>query len=479
MIMKQIYDPSLSQYAYLIGCQHSGESLLVDPQRDIDRYQNIAEENGLRITAVTETHIHADFLSGVREFLHSDASIKAYLSDEGGVDWKYEWAKEYSNINLLTDGDEIRIGNIVVQVLHTAGHTPEHVSFLVTDFGGGANEPMAMLTGDFVFVGGVGRPDLLETVVGEIGSQKESARALYQSILKFSELPDYIQVLPAHGAGSSCGKGLGEISSSTVGYEKRFNPAIKRALEQGEEAFITDILLGQPEPPVYFARMKKQNKEGVAILNALPALENLSAKQFIGEGVDECSVVLDSSRDRTDFMDKHLRGSLFAPRGDKYSVVAGSYVETTETIFLLLSEESELDEMVRSLIRIGLDDIAGYITWDQLSNLEQLSSSMVTTPRSETVAIDILRREAPEVNVLDVRSVGEFDAGHVTGSQNMAYTRIAAEVSSLVGQQYIVHCGSGLRASFAVPYLERKGVEVIYADGYFSDYQALPNVTSE
>lgn len=472
MLIKQIYDASLSQYAYLIGCQRSGEALLVDPQRDIDRYQSIASENNLKITSVAETHIHADFLSGVREFLHSDSSLKAYLSDEGDADWKYEWAKTYSNVELLTDGDEIQIGKIVLKALHTPGHTPEHLSFLVTDRGGGANEPMAILTGDFVFVGDVGRPDLLESAVGQVGSQEGAARILYQSILHFTELPEYIQILPGHGAGSACGKALGAIPSSTVGYEKRFNSAVKTALEEGEDAFVTHILAGQPEPPVFFARMKHENKEGVSVLNTLPRPVKLSAKQFIHQGGRPESVILDSSRGRRDFMDNHLRGALLTPTGGAYSIAAGSYVEPKEQIYLLLEHESDLQEAIRSLIRIGLDEIVGYLTWAELMNSEYLAASLVATPRAEISSIDLLRRECPEVQVLDVRSAGEYGEGHVDGAQQIAYTRLASQIHSLSSTPYLVHCGSGSRASLAVPYLERKGVVVTYLEGLYSDYES-------
>ena len=220
MLFRQISDDRLAQYAYLIGCQQTGEALIIDPERDIDRYIDIATAEGLKIVAVTETHIHADFVSGALEF--AERGVDVYLSDEGDEDWKYGWASR-PNVTLLKSGDTFPVGKIQIEAVHTPGHTPEHMSFLVTDYGGGANKPMGLISGDFVFVGDVGRPDLLETAAGNVGAQEPSAKKLYASIQEFLKLPDYMQLWPGHGAGSACGKALGAIPESTVGYEKMFN----------------------------------------------------------------------------------------------------------------------------------------------------------------------------------------------------------------------------------------------------------------
>lgn len=475
MFLKQIYDESLSQYAYLIGCQRTGESVVIDPQRDIDRYLKIAKKNDLRITAVAETHIHADYLSGVREFIETEPNTVAYLSDEGDSDWKYEWAKGNDQVTLLKNGDTFKVGNIQFSVVHTPGHTPEHICFLIEDQGGGADEPMGFVTGDFIFVGDVGRPDLLESAAGIVGIQEPSARALYSSIVEFAKMPDYLQVLPGHGAGSACGKALGAIPMTTVGYEKRFNGAVTKALNEGEEAFVVAILSGQPEPPVYFARMKKVNKLGAPILNGLPTPQKLSVKDFIEQGCSGGSVILDSTRDRVSFMDRHLRGALLAPLGDKYSVVAGSYVTPEEKVYLLLNDESDLDEAVRTLVRIGLDNILGYALWEEVKGSPVFSEYEASTERCQTSEIEAVRTANPTSEVIDVRSVGEFNEGHVPNAKNIAHTRVANHMDSLKGKKLIVHCGSGLRAALSVPHLERNGMEVIYVDGLFKDYQLRPS----
>ncbi|MBO6513522.1 MAG: MBL fold metallo-hydrolase, partial [Phycisphaerales bacterium] len=196
MFMRMVYDEKLAQAAYLIGCQQSGEAIIIDPQRDIDRYLKIAQDNDLRIIAVAETHIHADFVSGARELAeHNGAHV--YVSDEGDQDWKYQWLDQHSGggcyaHTLLKDGDSISIGNIELRALHTPGHTPEHLAYLITDHGSGATEPMALASGDFVFVGDLGRPDLLESAAGHVGNMEPSARRLYESTKKLAEIPEFV-----------------------------------------------------------------------------------------------------------------------------------------------------------------------------------------------------------------------------------------------------------------------------------------------
>jgi hydroxyacylglutathione hydrolase len=249
MFLRQITDSALAQNAYLIGRQRTGEAIIVDPEGDIDRYLKLAAENNLRITAVADTHIHADYLSGARELMEHHGAT-GYFSAEGGPDWQVEWAAGNPKVHLLHDGDVFRIGNFELKALLTPGHTPEHMSYLVTDIGGGATEPIGLLSGDFIFVGDVGRPDLLESAAGNIGVMKPSAKTLYASLRAPVGLSDHLQILPAHGAGSACGKSLGAVPISVMGYERRFNSALREALEGSEKDFVNDILSGQPEPPL-------------------------------------------------------------------------------------------------------------------------------------------------------------------------------------------------------------------------------------
>src|SRR5688572_13755898 len=256
MFLQRFYDDQLAQASYLVGCSATGESLVVDPSRDVAQYIDAAAREGLRVTHVTETHIHADFVSGARE-LASRTGAQLLLSDEGDAEWKYRYAED-SRARLLYDGDSFHVGNIELEAMHTPGHTPEHLSFLVTDHPAGAG-PWGILTGDFVFVGDVGRPDLLERAAGYAGTMEAGARELQRSLERFRTLPDHLQVWPGHGAGSACGKSLGALASSTVGYERLANWGLAIT---NEEEFVRMVLAGQPEPPRYFAEMKRINKEG-------------------------------------------------------------------------------------------------------------------------------------------------------------------------------------------------------------------------
>jgi hydroxyacylglutathione hydrolase len=248
MLVRRFYDIKLAQASYLIGAMDSGDAVVIDANRNIAQYLVAAAEEGVRITHVTETHIHADYLSGSRE-LAAEAGATLLLSDEGGPDWRYAFAQESSAV-LLKDGATFDVGSVRIEVMHTPGHTPEHLTFLVTDTQA-ATEPLAAVTGDFIFVGDVGRPDLLERAAKVAGTMDAAARTLYRSLQRFKKLPDFIQLWPGHGAGSACGKALGAVPQTTLGYERRFNWAFK---VDDEQAFVNQVLAGQPDPPRYFAR---------------------------------------------------------------------------------------------------------------------------------------------------------------------------------------------------------------------------------
>ncbi|MEC7237431.1 MAG: MBL fold metallo-hydrolase, partial [Pseudomonadota bacterium] len=349
--MRMIYDEKLAQAAYLIGCQRAGEAVVIDPERDVDRYIDLAKHNGLRIVATAETHIHADFVSGSRE-LAERVGAKVYVSDEGDADWKYEWldkkvgGSSYDH-QLLKDGDSFKIGNIELKAIHTPGHTPEHIVFLVTDHGANATEPIGMATGDFVFVGDLGRPDLLETAAGHAGAMEPSARRLFSTVKKLGEIPDFVQVWPAHGAGSACGKALGAVPMSTFGYEKRFNPAIQAAAS--EQGFVDFILTDQPEPPMYFANMKRDNKIGPPVLGGLPQPKKMSAADLAK--LDTSVVAIVDTRAWEDFRSGHIAGSLSFPLTKSFNTDAGSMVKDSDDIYLVI-DEGDLDEAIRDLIRV-------------------------------------------------------------------------------------------------------------------------------
>ena len=253
MLLKRFYDVKLAQASYMIGCQVTGEAIVIDPHRDSDIYLRAAEQEGMEIAYVSETHIHADYLSGSRQ-LAERTGAELVLSGHGDATCQYGFVEE-AGARLVRDGDQITLGNVTIEVLHTPGHTPEHISFLVTD-GAASSEPMGALTGDFILVGDVGRPDLLEKAAGFADTMESSARVLFGALQRFRELPSYLQIFPGHGAGSACGKALGSVPSTTLGYEQLANWAFRC---ETEDDLVAEVLQGQPEPPVYFAEMKRMN----------------------------------------------------------------------------------------------------------------------------------------------------------------------------------------------------------------------------
>ncbi|TYP92145.1 hydroxyacylglutathione hydrolase [Fodinibius salinus] len=458
MYFKQIFDKKLAQYAYLIGCQATGEAIVIDPMRDVDQYYELAEEEDLEITAAADTHIHADYVSGLREL--ADRGVNVYASDEGGADWKYEWliGSDY-DYELINEGDVFSIGNIKFDVIHTPGHTPESISFLVTD-GAATNEPMGILTGDFVFVGDVGRPDLLETAAGQEGAMKPAAKELYKSVKEFEDLPGYLQVWPAHGSGSACGKALGAVPESTVGYELRFSPAFNAATSETE--FVDFILDGQPEPPLYFGRMKNVNREGPAVLGTLPKPKKMSITNL----TQSDGLIIDT-REAEHFMNGHLDGSLLAPIGGSFNTIAGSYADADEDIYLIIDDQN-LEEAVRDLVRVGLDNIKGYATPQMLMNWDQDLTSV------EAIDFDTMEqlRTDDKIQVLDVRKATENAEGSVPNAINIAHTRLADELSQLPkDKELLVHCRTGRRASYASGLLAREGFRVKWVDDDFEDWE--------
>jgi hydroxyacylglutathione hydrolase len=457
MLFRQIFEPRLAQYAYLVGCQQTREALLVDPQRDVDRYLALAKSEGLKIVAATETHIHADFLSGVREL--TSRGVKAYLSAEGGEDWQYRWTSgDGYDVELLRGGDRFSVGDIDFTVRHTPGHTPEHLSFELTDRGAGADEPMGLLSGDFVFVGDLGRPDLLESAAGEIGAMRPAAETLFRSVKSFLELPDFLQVWPGHGAGSACGKALGAVPESTVGYERRFNAAILAA-KVSQDSFVDMMLDGQPEPPLYFGRMKQWNRQGPPLLAALPQPAQLSIDELARLNDQGDVVILDTRLDRRGFMTGHLSKSIYAPLNKSFPTIAGSYVEPGRPIYLL-SDADRVQEAVRALVRIGLDEVVGFAAPGGLDAYLEAGGELSTID-----IVDFAALSGRDTQILDVRRRAEYDAGHLEGALNVAHTRLVDRQGELPkGRELAVHCQTGARAASAASLLVAAGFRVAYVD---------------
>jgi hydroxyacylglutathione hydrolase len=393
------------------------------------------------------------------------AGATAYLSGEGGPEWSYAWpAKKpgggaYPH-QILRDGDEFEVGKVRMRAVHTPGHTPEHLSYLITDEGSGATEPMGIISGDFVFVGDVGRPDLLETAVGVRGSAERAARALHASVQRFRTLPEHLQVWPAHGAGSACGKALGAVPQSTVGYENRFNPALLAASDPLR--FVEHVLEGQVDPPLYFARMKRENREGPRVLGSLPRPTPLAGRDLASAAA---STVVFDTRPWTQFRQGALPGSIWSPVNNTFCTVAGSFIGPAEAIGLII-DPAQVEEAARCLVRIGLDDVRWWAAPAALAEHAAFGGTLAPTP--ETPITGDWGRDSG-VLVLDVRNHGEHAQGHIPGSTNIAHTRLAGRLDDLPRDRPIaVHCQGGTRSAQAVTLLRRHGFNAFNLGGGFA-----------
>ncbi len=464
MIFRRFFDPKLAQASYLVACASSREALVVDPSRAVDVYLQAADREGLRIAHVTETHIHADFISGARE-LSQRTGARLYLSGAGGTDWSYQYARE-SDATLLKHGTTFNVGRVEVRVWHVPGHTPEHLAFLVVD-AETADEPMGAFTGDFLFVGDVGRPDLLERSVRLPGTMEGAARALFRSLQRFRELPEYLQIWPGHSAGSACGKSLSAVPQSTLGYEKRFNWAFGI---QDEAAFVRAVLTGQPEPPGYFARMKRINQSGPSILGDIRRPPRLT-EAALEMALRDCVV---DTRPASDYMRAAIPGTINIPANRSFTTWAGSLLPYDRDLYLIVPREDQLvQQLTRDLTGIGLERVAGYFgpevidAWNRRQGPSQCIPSLSLTEFAQ------LRGQKGEI-VMDVRGSEEWRSGHISGALHFPLVELDRRMNELPRRRpLIVHCQTGSRAAIAASLLKARGFDdVRLFTGGFAEWSA-------
>ncbi|MCD8778012.1 persulfide dioxygenase-sulfurtransferase CstB [Mammaliicoccus sciuri] len=440
MFFKQFYDNHLSQASYLVGCQRTGEAIIIDPVRDLTKYMEVADSSGFKITQAAETHIHADFASGIRD-VAARLNANIYVSGEGDDQLSYKNMPEHTNF--VKNQDIIQVGNIKLEVLHTPGHTPESISFLLTDEGGGSSVPMGLFSGDFIFVGDIGRPDLLEKSVQMEGTTEIGAKQMYQSIEGVKDLPDYIQIWPGHGAGSPCGKALGAIPMSTLGYEKINNWAFNVT---DESKFVETLTSNQPAPPHHFAQMKKINQFGMNMYqpyNVFPSLDNVR--------------IAFDLRSKEAFHGGHTEGTINIPYNKNFINQIGWYLDYENSIDLI-GDKSTVEQATHTLQLIGFDNVAGY-----------------RLPKSEilTQSIHSVDMTGKEEYILDVRNEEEWNNGHLDQAVNIPHGKLLNENIPFNKEDKIyVHCQSGVRSSIAVGILENKGFENVV--NIREGYQDLP-----
>jgi hydroxyacylglutathione hydrolase len=454
-MFQRFSDEGLAQSSYLVWSERTREAVLIDPRRDIDVYTSAATRHGVTIRYAIETHTHADFVSGAREL----ASISATIVAGPGANLEFPCHE-------AVDGEVLRLGETAVELLHTPGHTFEHISIVVRTPG----DPTRVFTGDTLFVGAVGRPDL-------VGAAETRALAalLYDSVFrKLLALPDEVEVHPGHGAGSLCGAGIGQDPFSTIGQERRFNPLLQ---SRSKEDFIEAVVDDLPETPGYFARMKQINRIGPPLLHLaggmppVPAISPTAAAALVSKGA-----VLIDLRSPEAFGAGHPVGAINIGFGPRVGYWAGWIVPEGAPLVLLISDPKQSDEISRQLARVGFDAVAGYI---------EGGFAAWRDARCAVATLDLLPardlrdrlRSREDITVVDVRSPGEWQAGHIDESINIPVGELTSRAAELTGSATAATiCESGFRSSLAASLLQRAGVPVVNVSDGIAAYRLLETV---
>jgi hydroxyacylglutathione hydrolase len=438
MILQQFYLKCLAHASYLVGDEASGVAAVVDPQRDVDQYLAFAGERGLRIEHVLLTHLHADFVAGHLE-LRDRVGARIYLGAKASAEYAF---------TPLGDGDEVRFGTVVLRAMETPGHTPESISLLVFETTTSAEAPAAVLTGDTLFVGDVGRPDLRASLGWSAG---DLANLLYDSLHeKLMKLPDASLVYPAHGAGSLCGRAISQETVSTIGEQRRVNYALR---PMSKTDFVALVTADQPDAPPYFTYD--------AVLNSKerPTLDETLAREVQPIPLDGVLALQQSgaqvldTREPGEFAAAHLRGSVNVGLTGQYATWAGTVLRHEKPIVIVAAPGREHESAVR-LGRIGFDNVVGYLQ----DGLESLAGRPDLVGRTERLSPAVAAERAPASTVLDVRTPGERPEGSIAGSVFIPLSQLEQRLSDIPRDRpLIVHCAGGYRSSIAASVLKREG----------------------
>ncbi len=469
MLLYQRFVPGLAIASYVVGDERTGQAAVIDATRDVDDYLRYAKDNDLHIRHVLETHVHADYVCGSAELkARLSGEVQVHCSGEGGDQWTPPYAD-----HVARDGHEIQMGSVRLKAIHTPGHTPEHFSWALFDDSRSKDTAWVVFTGDFVFVGDVGRPDLLGKE-----AQEQLAHQLYQSVFeRLPAWPDITEIFPGHGAGSLCGKAISSRRSSTVGYERRFNASLAN---RPEETWVADLLSDMPLAPPYFRRMKQVNSEGPPVIGAeLPGQRRWSAKQVHERVCEECLIV--DVRSKEAFSAAHIPGAINIPFGATLPSWAGWVLPYDRPTLLVVDEASRMPEATTHLLRVGFDDVQGYLEGGM--DAWQTSGYELTTLTTLSVhqANRQIKQSAGAVTVLDVRTEKEWNSGHIDGAIHIHGGKLQERFADVPRDKpVLVICGSGYRGSIAASFLQREGYDsVSNVMGGMSAWQAAGLPTTD
>ncbi len=438
MLFTQYYLDCLSQASYLVADETTGRAVLIDPRRDIAEYLADAEARGLTIEGVINTHLHADFVAG---HLEVAAATGAWIGYGHRAETEY-------HIRKLNDGERISLGEVTLEIMETPGHTPESVSVLVYEHPDDA-VAYGVMTGDALFIGDVGRPDLLAS---DGVTADELGRMLYHSVQgRLMSLPDQVRVFPAHGAGSSCGKNLSTERQSTIGEQRRTNYA---CAPMTEDKFLALVTAGQPAVPGYFSHDAMLNRSARGLLNVTPNVRALNTAEF--EQARQSGAIVVDARDPQEFSAGHLRGSINVPADGRFAETAGTVLQPNEPLVVVAPEDIAEETVIR-LARIGFDQVTGYLT-DPARALAELDSAVTPASRLTVIALHEALTGSSAPLVVDVRNASEREQGHISGSIHIPLAELTARSTEIPNNRPVVlHCAGGYRSSVAASVLRRNG----------------------
>ncbi len=432
MFIKQFFVKGLSNMSYILGGRNS--CAVIDPARDVEIYIDEAEKMGYQITHIIETHLHADFISGHMDLARlTGAKIVAPRS--AGASFEHM---------AVGEGDRFEIDHLSIEVLETPGHTTEHVTYVVTDTSRG-DEPVAAFTGDTLFVGDVGRPDLFP------GRADELAEKLFASIGKLMSLPDHVEVYPSHGAGSLCGKAMSAKRTSTIGYERKYNPSIQ---PDTLEKFKTALLSDMPQAPDHFSRCSAVNGRGPTLLEDLPPIEAMEPTEFQNH-IDAGALILDV-RSPACFGGQHIPGAINIDITGNFATFAGWLLPPDRKILLVAHDVGDVEKAAGGLLSVGLDNIAGWLDGG-LYRWVTSGRKFQSLPQLSVIELESLMKNR-EITLLDVRSPGEFNKFHIDGAVNIPVPDTRTQFDRLKDKSVYVMCSSGHRSSTASSILLQKGI---------------------
>ena len=434
LLLQRIQTEGIAELSYLLGDDSSGTAAVIDPRPDVEVYLKLARKLKVSITRIFETHIHADLVSGSRELALQTGSATIHASGEGGGRYGFP-------LNRVRDGDTFEIGDTVLTVRHTPGHTPEHIAFEASTKG--AAGPWGVFTGDSLFVSSAGRPDLLGKDADRLAAR------LYDTLFcYFGNLPDGVIIYPSHGHGSPCGADIGDRLESTIGYEKRTNPYFQKI---DRDEFVEYALSTAPPEPTYYKRMKKINAAGPEPLGHLPVIPALSTAEFQKAVARRGSILVDT-RNVLAFGGGHIQGAINIPATPMLTIWAGWLLDPSKPISLVLEEDTSVEKVAALFVRSGFTNFSGYLAggmtaWDnaagRLVELEQMTVHEV--------------KRAKGLRILDVRAPSEWQAGHIPGAKHAFVPDVRKLRGIPKSKPIVTYCATGYRAGIAASLLQKQG----------------------